>query len=174
MELVIVIPAIFLVAALLSWMTKVEIAYLFAPAVFFIAGWELVFGLLGYLNLGMESLGLSICLILLVGVIKSGRFRSHLLKSSYAPSTVAFVLLSLISLYKSKDWVLSQWDEFTNWGLVVKAMYEYSVLGPATPVEMVAEKYPPGIPLFQYFVMDFSNGWSCFTSWPCNRVIASI
>ena len=175
MELVIVIPAIFLVAALLSWMTKVEIAYLFAPAVFFIAGWELVFGLLGYLNLGMESLGLSICLILLVGVIKSGRFRSHLLKSSYAPSTVAFVLLSLISLYKSKDWVLSQWDEFTNWGLVVKAMYEYSVLGPATPVEMVAEKYPPGIPLFQYFVMDFSNGWrEGLLFWATHLIIISI
>jgi hypothetical protein len=54
---------------------------------------------------------------------------------------------------------LSQWDEFTHWGLAVKAMYEYSALGPATPVEMVAEKYPPGIPLFQYFVMDFSSGW---------------
>jgi hypothetical protein len=175
MELVIVIPAIFLVATLLSWMTKVEIAYLFAPAVFFIAGWELVFGLLGHLNLGMESLGLSICLILLVGVIKSGRFRSHLLKSCYAPSTVAFVLLSLISLYKSKDWVLSQWDEFTNWGLVVKAMYEYSVLGPATPVEMVAEKYPPGIPLFQYFVMDFSNGWrEGLLFWATHLIVISI
>jgi hypothetical protein len=55
--------------------------------------------------------------------------------------------------------MLSQWDEFTHWGLVVKAMYEFALLGPATPVEMVAEKYPPGIPLFQYFVMDFSSGW---------------
>jgi hypothetical protein len=159
MELILVIPAIFLVAALLSWITKIEIAYLFAPAIFFIAGWEFVFGLLGYLNLGMEFLILSIGLVLVFGAGKSGQFRSHLLKNSYAPSTVAFVLLSLISLYKSKDWVLSQWDEFTNWGLVVKAMYEYSALGPSTPVEMVAEKYPPGIPLFQYFVMDFSSGW---------------
>jgi hypothetical protein len=90
---------------------------------------------------------------------KSSGFRSLFVKSSYAPSTVAFVSLSLISLYKSKDWVLSQWDEFTHWGLVVKAMFEYAALGPATPVDFMVPTYPPGIPLFQYFVMDFSTGW---------------
>ena len=159
MELIAVIPMIFLVAALLAWVTKIDLAYLFAPAIFFIVGWEFIFGLLGYLNLGMESLALFIGLALIFLLAISSEFRSHLVKSSYAPSAVAFFSLSLISLYKSKDWVLSQWDEFTHWGLVVKAMHEYAVLGPATPVEMVAEKYPPGIPLFQYFVMDFSAGW---------------
>ena len=159
MELIAVIPVIFLVAAVLAWVTKIDLAYLFAPAIFLIVIWEFIFGLLGYLNLGMECLVLFIGLALIFLLVKSSGFRSQFVKSSYAPSTIAFVSLSLISLYKSKDWVLSQWDEFTHWGLVVKAMYEYSALGPATPVEMVAEKYPPGIPLFQYFVMDFSSGW---------------
>ena len=159
MELIAVVPVIFLVAVLLAWVTKIDLAYLFAPAIFFIVGWEFIFGLLGYLNLGMESLSLFLFVTLIGFLVRSSDFRKKLLESSYAPSTVAFVSLSLISLYKSKDWVLSQWDEFTHWGLVVKAMYEYAVLGPATPVEMVAEKYPPGIPLFQYFVMDFSAGW---------------
>ena len=159
MELIAVVPVIFLVAVLLSWVTKIDLAYLFAPAIFFIVGWEFIFGLFGYLNLGMESLILFLFVTLIGFLVRSSDFRKKLLESSYAPSTVAFVSLSLISLYKSKDWVLSQWDEFTHWGLVVKAMYEYAVLGPATPVEMVAEKYPPGIPLFQYFVMDFSAGW---------------
>ena len=159
MELVAVVAVVFLVAVLLAWVTKIEIAYLFAPAIFFIVGWEFIFGLAGYLNLGMESLVLFIGLTAILLLVRSSGFRSLFVKSSYAPSTVAFVSLSLISLYKSKDWVLSQWDEFTHWGLVVKAMFEYAALGPATPVEMVAEKYPPGIPLFQYFVMDFSTGW---------------
>lgn len=159
MELLAVIAMIYLVAALLAWITRIEIAYLFAPAIFFISIWEFVFGLLGYLNLGMESLVLLIGVTLLVFIVRSGEFRNHLLKSSYAPSTVAFVSLSMISLYKSKDWVLSQWDEFTHWGLVVKAMYEYSELSPATPIQMVSEITPPGISLFQYFVMDFSAGW---------------
>jgi hypothetical protein len=159
MELIAVIPIIFLVTVLLAWVTKIDLAYLFAPAIFFIVGWEFIFGLLGYLNLGMESLVLFIGLTLILVLVKSSSFRSLLVKSSYAPSSVAFFLLSLISLYKSKDWVLSQWDEFTHWGLVVKAMYEYAALGPATPVDFMVPAYPPGIPLFQYFVMDFSTGW---------------
>ena len=148
MELILVIPTIFLVAALLAWITKIDIAYLFAPAVFLISGWEFVFGLLGFLNLGMESLVLFISLTLLLGAVKSSGFRNHLRVSSYAPSTVAFVSLSLISLYKSKDWVLSQWDEFTHWGHVARIMYEYGALGPSTPTDYTAEEYPPAISLF--------------------------
>jgi len=175
MELILVIPSIYLVAALLSWLTKIEIAYLFAPAIFFIAGWELVFGLLGYLNLGMESLVILIGLILLFGAVKSGEFRSLMFRGSYAPSTVAFVLLSLISLYKTKDWVLSQWDEFTHWGHVVRIMHEYGALGPSTPTDYTAEGYPPALSLFQYFVMDFSSGWrEGLLFWATHLIVISI
>jgi hypothetical protein len=159
MELIAVIPVIFVVAVLLAWVTKIDLAYLFAPAIFFIVGWEFIFGLLGYLNLGMESLILFIGLTLVFFLVRNRGFRIHLVKSSYAPSTVAFISLSLISLYKSKDWVLSLWDEFTHWGAVVKAMHHFATLGPAAPVDLVAARYPPGISLFQYFVMDFSSGW---------------
>lgn len=175
MELFLVIPIIFLVAALLAWVTKIEIAYLFAPAICFIFLWEFVFGLLGYLNLGMEYLVLSIGLTLFFGAIKSGRFRSHLVRSSYAPSTVAFVSLSLISLYKTKDWVLSQWDEFTHWGHVAKIMYEFGALGPSTPTDYTAEDYPPALSLFQYFVMDFSSGWrEGLLFWGTHLIVISI
>jgi hypothetical protein len=173
MELIAVVPTIFLVAVLLAWVTKVDLAYLFAPAIFLIVGWEFIFGLLGYLNLGMESLLLLIGATLFVFLISSSEFRSHLLKSSYAPSAVAFVSLSLISLYKSKDWFLSTWDEFTHWGLVVKAMYEYAALGPATPVDLVP--YPPGISLFQYFVMDFGADWrEGLLFWATHLIVISI
>ena len=159
MELIAVVAVVFLVATLLSWLTKIDIAYLFAPAIFLISGWEFIFGLLGYLNLGMESLVLIVGATLAIFLLESSEFRSHLLRSSYSPSAVAFISLSLISLYKSKEWMLSQWDEFTHWGAVVKAMHDFAVLGPAAPVDLVVARYPPGISLFQYFVMDFNTGW---------------
>jgi hypothetical protein len=159
MELIAVVAVIFLIAVQLAWVTKIDLAYLFAPAIFFISGWGFIFGLLGYLNLAMETLVLFVGLMLIILLVKSKAFRSQLIKSSYAPSTVAFVSLSLISLYKSKDWMLSQWDEFTHWGAVVKAMHDFAMLGPATPVDLVASRYPPGISLFQYFVMDFNTRW---------------
>ena len=175
MELILVIPTIFLIAVLLAWVTKIDIAYLFAPAVFFISGWEFVFGLLGYLKLGMESLVLLIGLTLIFAAVKSSRFRSHLILSSYAPSTVAFASLSLISLYKSKDWVLSQWDEFTHWGHVVRIMHEYGALGPSTPADYTAEDYPPAISLFQYFVMDFSSSWrEGLLFWATHLIVISL
>ena len=175
MELIAVIAIIYLLAVLLAWVTKIDIAYLFAPAIFFISGWEFVFGILGYLNLGMESLVFFIGATLLAFLIGSREFSSHLLKSTYAPSTVAFISLSLISLYKSKDWLLSQWDEFSHWGAVVKAMYEYSALGPATPADLWAINYPPGISLFQYFVMELSDGWrEGLLFWATHLIVISI
>ncbi len=159
MELIGVIAVIYLVTVLLGWVTEIDIAYLFAPAIFLIAIWELLFGMLGYLNLGMECLVLFIGIALLVILVRNRDFRSYLLKSSYTPSTVAFVTLSLISLYKSKDWLFSIWDEFSHWGLFTKAMYEFGALVPATPVDVWNAKYPPGISLFQYFVLDFGSGW---------------
>jgi hypothetical protein len=175
MELIAVVAVIFLIAVQLAWVTRIDLAYLFAPAIFFISGWGFIFGLLGYLNLAMETLVLFVGLTLVFLLIRNSEFRMQLTKSCYAPSTVAFVSLSLISLYKSKDWVLSQWDEFTHWGLVVKAMYEYSALGPATPVEFMVPTYPPGIPLFQYFVMDFSSGWrEGLLFWATHLIVISI
>ena len=175
MELIVLIAFIYLLAVLMAWVTKIDIAYLFAPAIFFISGWEFVFGILGYLNLGMESLVFFIGATLLVFLIGSREFRSHLLKSTYAPSTVAFISLSLISLYKTKDWLLSQWDEFSHWGAVVKAMYEYSALGPATPADLWAINYPPGISLFQYFVMELSDGWrEGLLFWATHLIVISI
>jgi hypothetical protein len=175
MALVVLVAVIFLVAVLLAWVTKINLAYLFAPAIFLISIWGFFFGLLGNLNLAMETLVVFVGLILIILSVKSNGFRSQLIKSSYAPSTIAFVSLSLISLYKSKDWVLSQWDEFSHWGVVVKAMHEYSALGPETPVELWAGNYPPGISLFQYFVMDFSAEWrEGLLFWATQLIVISI
>jgi hypothetical protein len=159
LELFAVLSIIFLVAVLLAWITKIDIAFLFAPSIFFITLWEFVLGLSGFLNLGMEILVLIVCSTTLILLIKNLQFRILTLKSIYLPSTVAFFLLAAISFLKSKDWVLSQWDEFSHWGHVVKIMYEYGALGPGTPTDYTAEEYPPALSLFQYFVNDFSSGW---------------
>ena len=160
MELVLaVLFVIFLVAALLSWVTEIDIAFLFAPSIFFITLWEFIFGLNGILTFGMEALVLFATGTTLILLISSVKFRASILKSIYSPSSTAFFLLATISFLKSKDWVLSLWDEFTHWGHVAKIVYEYGALGPGTPTEYTAENYPPALSLFQYFVMEFSSGW---------------
>lgn len=159
MELVIVISIIYLVASLLSHTTKINIAYLFAPSIFLITFWEYLFGLIGYLNFGMETFVLLVFSVTSVVLIRSVTFRTSIVKNLSLPSTVAFFVLSLVSFIKTKDWLLYQWDEFTHWGQVVRIMYEYGALGPGTPTDYTAESYPPALALFQYFVMDFSPRW---------------
>jgi hypothetical protein len=159
LELLGVLLIIFLVAVLLAWITKIDIAFLFAPSIFFITLWEFVIGLSGFLNMGMEILVLIVCSTTLILFFKSVQFRALTLKSMYLPSTVAFFLLATISFLKSKDWLLSQWDEFSHWGHVARIMYEYGALGPGAPADYTAENYPPALSLFQYFVNDFSSGW---------------
>lgn len=175
MELLLVIAVIVLIAALLSWILNIDIAYLFAPGIFLISCWTVAFGLLGYLNLAMEYLVFFICLTLVFFLAKSSGFRNNLMKSVCAPSTVVFVSLSLISLYKSKDWLLSLWDEFSHWGLFAKSMYEYGALAPETPVELWHATYPPGLSSFQYFVMDFSSSWrEGLLFWSMHLIVLSI
>ena len=144
---------------MLAWITKIDIAYLFAPAIFFITGWEFIFGILGYLSLGIKSLLVFLGITSFIFLIKSADFRSQILKSSFAPSTITFVALSMISLYTSKDWLISIWDELSHWGVFTKAMNYYDALAPATPVDLWHASYPPGIPLFQYFVLEFNQNW---------------
>ena len=175
MTLVLVILTIFLVASLLAWFTKINIAHLFAPSIFFITLWEFMFGLSGFLNLGMEFLVLFACSTTLVLFIKNAQFRAAMLKNLYLPSTTSFFLLATISFLKSKDWMIYQWDEFTHWGIVVRIMYEYGALGPSTPAEYVAWTYPPALSLFQYFVIDLSSGWrEGLLYWALHLIVISI
>jgi hypothetical protein len=175
MELILVIGVIYLVAVILAWFTKIDIAYLFAPAIFGIVIWEFAFGIFGYLNLGLPTLLIFITLVLALLLAKSSDFRKQLVNSLYLPSTIAFVSLSLISLYKCKDWLLSIWDEFSHWGLYVKAMYEYSALAPATPIDLWHPGYPPGLSLFQYFVLEFDTGWrEGLLFWSIHLIVISV
>ncbi len=175
MELIGVLLTIFLTSTLLAWITKVNIAYLFAPSIFLIALWEYLFGFIGFLNFGMETLVTAICSSTLILLIKRFDFRTLFIKSLYSPSTVAFVLLAAVSFQKTKGWMVYQWDEYTHWGHVVKVMHKYAEFGPSTPADYSAEPYPPGIALFQYFVMDFSSGWrEGMLYWSAHLILLSL
>lgn len=160
MTLILAILVIYLVALILMRLTNLQLAYLFAPAIFLIVGWVYVFGLVGVLNLAMETLTITAFVILLYLLIRNHEFQKLALKNILSASSLTFLLLSTISYFKTRDWMLSQWDEFSHWGTTVKAMHQFAVLAPASPAELWAAEYPPGLALFQYFVIDFNPRWS--------------
>ena len=160
MTLVLVILVIYFVALILMRLTSIQIAYLFAPAIFLIVGWEYVFGLVGFLNLALETLTITTSVILLYLLIMHREFQKLALKNIISAGSLTFLLLSTISYFKTRYWMLSQWDEFSHWGTTVKAMHQFAVLGPSSPAQLWAAEYPPGLALFQFFVIDLNPGWS--------------
>jgi hypothetical protein len=160
MTLIFVILVIYFVALILMRLTNVQLAYLFAPAIFLIVSWVYVFGLVGVLNLAMETLAFTAAGTLLYLLIRRREFQKLVQKNVLSASSLTFLLLSTISYFKTRDWMLSQWDEFSHWGTTVKAMHQFAVLAPASPAELWAAEYPPGLALFQYFVIDFNPRWS--------------
>jgi len=175
MAFISVMVLIYLVALILGRTTNLPFGYLFAPAIFSIVIWQYIFGLLGLLNFGMEALAITASTIFIYLFLRYREFRQQILRSVTSVSSITMLLLSFVSHFKTKDWLLSTWDEFSTWGLAVKAMYKYGALAPSTPADLWTPEYPPGIALFQYFVMDTDFGWNeGYLFWSIHLVALSI
>lgn len=67
------------------------------------------------------------------------------------------------SLFLNYGRMLSIWDELTHWGSVIKNMYFLDALGTFKEASGSVGSYPPGISLFQYFLI---RPFSEFTEFP--------
>jgi hypothetical protein len=123
----------------------------------------------------MEALLITASMIFIYLFLRHQEFRLQILRSVTSVSSITMLLFSFVSYLKTKDWLLSTWDEFSTWGLAVKAMYKYGALAPATPADLWTPEYPPGLALFQYFVMDTDFGWNeGYLFWSVHLIVLSI
>jgi hypothetical protein len=53
----------------------------------------------------------------------------------------------------------SDWDEFTQWGFAVKAMFLFDSLGPLSPAYLNNPDYPPALSALAYLVVKIGGGW---------------
>ena len=53
----------------------------------------------------------------------------------------------------------SDWDEFTQWGFAVKAMFLFDSLGPLSPAYLNNPGYPPGLSVLAYLVVKIGGSW---------------
>ncbi len=160
LSFVVILGAILLLAVNLRLLSGLSLSYLLAPSIFLVAFWVYIFGLFGQLSKASE---LAIVLILFMTSILIWRKRnglSILVKDIFSPHLLVFVVLSWVSYKRTKDWQMSQWDEFSHWGTVVRAMYEFGNLSASSPADLRFPEYPPGLASFQYFVIDLHPTWN--------------
>lgn len=53
-----------------------------------------------------------------------------------------------------------EWDEFTHWGPIVKAMYLFDELGINSPVTLNNPHYPPALSVFSYLIVKIGGDWN--------------
>lgn len=86
------------------------------------------------------------------------------------PGALIFIVFFAFIWYANQFRVLSSWDEFTHWGLVVKNMCVFNRFGNYSYSTDYFPGYPPGTSLWEYFITKFygsfheqyifrANGW---------------
>jgi hypothetical protein len=81
------------------------------------------------------------------------------LKELYSLPILFFVLSSGWLFKHSQRMQFSDWDEFTQWGFAVKAMYLFDSLGPLSPAYLNNPGYPPGLSVLAYLVVKIGGSW---------------
>ena len=81
--------------------------------------------------------------------------RAQLFSSLLTPGLLVFVLFAALLYWMNIGRLLSEWDEFTHWGLVVKNMVNLDAFGNTPGATTYFLDYPPGSALFLYFFQAF-------------------
>lgn len=127
-----------------------------------------IFGMAGLLRVGVYTLmGLS-ALTVVYTVIYCARKHAwqETLSNTVTPTAVIFVCLYFALCYFNSGWLVCNWDEFSHWADVVKAMSYINDFSTSPLSHSLFKSYPPAMALFQYFfqvlyqLLDTAGGFS--------------
>ena len=161
MTLLIVLSVLLAAAFSLSYLIRSSLLISLPTAVFGITAVLYTFGIFNLLLVGFWVVLAVIALATLVSIallVKDKELVTHL-KSLFSPGLAIFVSLALFSFLLTRGMQLSNWDEFSHWGTIVKATFLFDAVGPYNPVELGFRSYPPSLSLFEYFVTKLGGAW---------------
>ena len=128
-----------------------------------------VLGIIGLLKVSVYLiLGASTALLILsfIKILKSKDFLKSI-APFFTPAALAFLLFYLFLLYAHYERLLHEYDEFTHWGDVVKAMCHIDAFSTSPLSHSIFQNYVPGMAIFQYLfeklAMIFPGG--IFVDW---------
>jgi hypothetical protein len=75
-------------------------------------------------------------------------------------ATTLFTCYAIATYLLSRPMLFVFWDEYSHWGLVVKAMFTFDALSPYSPAYLIFPSYPPSAATFEYFIAKFSQTWN--------------
>ena len=171
MTAVLGILSVFAIALLLSSLFRRRIEQTLAPAVFAIVAVLYFFGLAGALYAGLLFVYCVAAGGLLFAIVRFIQKRAPFRELAVTPGIAIFGVWLVIGIFLSIGRVVSQWDALTHWGLVVKNMYYCDAFGNVAGAGSTFAEYPPGIGLFEYFLVRLSPSFSESTVYLAHNVL---
>ncbi len=108
-------------------------------------------GILGFLEAGVYIVsGVTVLLLVLSVYMLIRRKGIGSLSSFFTPAFLAFTVVFVFLLFVHDQRLVHDWDEFSHWGDVVKAMSQINDFSTSPKAHSLFQSYVPGMALFQY------------------------
>lgn len=103
------------------------------------------------------ALCFALCLLLLSKMFTNKCMAQNLYREIRSPIFISFLFFLAFSWFISRDLIVQHWDALRLWGAYPKALYSTSELqlGEDALLFDIMKSYPPGMPLFCYFIASF-------------------
>jgi hypothetical protein len=144
----------------LGRLTRLSIADYIPISIFIALIWTTIFGIFNQLLLGaFLLLPVSLISFLILSKTIPNFLNLNSIKELFNLPVVVFLTLTAWTFKHSQRMQFTEWDEFTHWGYIVKAMNFYDVLGPNSPTQLNSPEYPPGLAVLSYLVVKIGGNW---------------
>ncbi|MDA8442089.1 MAG: hypothetical protein M0Z55_06900 [Peptococcaceae bacterium] len=110
-----------------------------------------LFSLLGLLLFGTYVLAIVGFVLFSWFIFQNHKNLRDVAYNLFTPGLLMYVISCIFIYFQYRNTIYTGWDEFSHWGLIIKAMtYRNNLPGVNTVVTFT--DYPPGTAIFQYFV----------------------
>ncbi|MDF2820999.1 MAG: hypothetical protein K0R15_1440 [Clostridiales bacterium] len=151
MKTILVLILLFSVPAFFAASKNKRFEQVLAPTVF---GVTILLTIGGMFDLLLPTLYLVVG-ILIIAAIASVFFAIKrpkvFIRNMFTPAFVVIILWVILIFATQTTRKIVAWDEYTHWGLTVKAMTQFDKLGSFDIVPTVYKDYPPATAVFGYF-----------------------
>jgi hypothetical protein len=157
---IVVISFILLTSFNLSQISKLSIEEYIPISIFVAIIWTTLFGMFDKLLLGaVLLLPITLILALILFYFKRTIFSKNSIKQVLTLPTIFFIFMSAWIFRHSQHMQFFEWDEFTHWGPVVKAMFIFDQLGPSNSINLNNPNYPPALSVMSYLAVRIGGRW---------------
>ncbi|MDO4940332.1 MAG: hypothetical protein Q4E33_01400 [Erysipelotrichaceae bacterium] len=101
-------------------------------------------------------ISLALYVLSIIKIVKEKNYK-EVLGRIFTPGFLVYIVLAFVFLFALKGKLMDNFDEFSHWGDVVRAMTSIDDFASNKASHSIFRTYPPGMSLFQYFLQKLNT-----------------